>query len=199
MSWRATRSVHALSKASSNVLPQDIKESLNVALLELLKPNDFVLYERHDPAVLGRMVRREEDRYFIRDCRTGEELWVGAESLLHHGKPIDEWFGGGPADDHRELFLPIYLSTNFDELVSAWEKVDGRLVKRDELWRLGSELKRSWVPRWGEWSEAKVKEVVRGLDDQTIISWYVSQTERKVLMFHTKTLAPVVATIHARV
>jgi hypothetical protein len=195
MSWDIVRAFTS-TKVERGPLPADMQAALDKSLTELLAPNEFVLYERHDPAMIARMVRKEGVRYVVTDVRTDEEMWVGAESLLQYGKPLDEWFRDGFLKDHKDLFLPIYLSPTFDELVDAWQKVDAKLERKGERWRLVNELRRAWVPRWGTWSEREVRGgVVGGLSGHHVVSWDKTSSPPRVLVVEKDSLVPAVGLI----
>lgn len=196
MSWRALRRVHALYKANPEQVSQAIKDAVEQDLRTFAKPADLVVYERGDAAIIGMVLGCEGDRYLIRDPRIHETIWVGIEALLHHGKPQTEWFAGQPSD-HQALFSPIYLAADFDELVAAWESLDAELDRKGEQWRLASELKRTWVPRWGRWSEEEIGGGVRGVEHQTIISWETNSSPSRILMFNSTALSSSVGTLRS--
>jgi hypothetical protein len=189
-----------LSTQKEHGSSEDVKKAIDKSMGELLNVGDFVLYERHNSAMLARLVRREEGRYIIADVRTGEEVWVGAESLLTYGKPIDEWFYGC-FHDHKDLFLPIYFATSLDEVVDNWYAARTKLNRTEpkaRAWRLGTELKKSWVPKWGVAAKDEQDHWLRQPTELlTVVSWDKLSTPNRVLLANTDSLELSLATIRA--
>lgn len=193
MTWDLIRAFTS-TKQQRGTLPEDMQQGLDKAMADLLNVGDFVAYERHDPAMLARMTRREGERYIIADVRTGEEVWVGSESLLAYGRPIDEWFREVHAD-HKDLFLPIYFATSLDDLADGWHSAHAKLGRKDERWRLASELRAGWVPKWGVSIKDEQKHWLSQTTSHKIVSWDKRSAPHRVLLMNTESFELSMGTI----